>query len=129
MAINVDQDAAARRESAGIHPELIWKGDTYELPVELPIDCVRALGRLSRASKSKDGEKIQDGLVAVMENLLTDEDFKRFMRGRPSISDISAVVAGIPEEYGIQAGESTASPKSSRTTSARPKPASDQPTE
>jgi len=119
--MNLDEERAARREAAGMNPELVFGGEKFVLPVELPIDAVKALGSLSKASKAKDSEGIQNALVATVEGLLDEEQLKAFMSHRPSIGDLAALVAGIPAEYGIETGESQAAAKPSRTTSRQPK--------
>lgn len=108
MTIDLDQARAARAEEKKIAPTMKFGGKDYVLPVELPVEVIREMGRLAEASKNKDGEAITTALLHAMEELL-GPDYPEFMANRPSVNDLSAIVAAIPEEYAIESGESSGS--------------------
>jgi hypothetical protein len=120
VAINLDEQRAVRREAAGIHPTLTVGGREYDLPVELPVEAIRHLKSLAEATKKKDGDAITDALLGALEAMLGRE-FAEFMTNGPSIQDLAAVVSGIPAEYGMELGESSASPTPVKSTTARPR--------
>lgn len=108
MGININTERAKRAEETPRAPTL--EADrVYILPVELPVDTVSAMARMSRASKEKDGEGITTALTDAIKALLGD-DWDEFAKAnRPSVQDLSVIVAGIPAEYGIGQGESKGS--------------------
>lgn len=125
MGINLDEARAARREAQKEIPEpIVFNGVEFELPLELPITCVHWMTKLGVASEKKDGEGITKALVGTVEALFSAETCERFMAFNPSLEDLLAVVEGLPEEYGLTAGESTASAEPSKTTTSRSRPAS-----
>ena len=125
--IDLDEARVARREEAKIKPTITFGGRVYELPAELPIVATENLKKLAAATKAKDGDAITAALLGAIEALLGDE-YADFLKNSPSINDLAAVVEGIPAEYGLTLGESPASEKPSKSTTARPKPRSAKPT-
>lgn len=121
MGIDLDEARIARREASKRAPTLKFGGNTYELPFELPIEAVMAMGRLGEASKVKDGSAITKALLEVMHEMMAEDVYKKFMAINPSVNDLSAIVAGIPSEYGIGSGESKGSDSPSTDTTERPK--------
>lgn len=96
-SINLDAARAARAEAAGEPVTLTFDSKDITLPVELPADF---------ALCAAEGD-----LRAAVVALLGDEAEWFFAR-RPSMDDVSALVKGAHEVYGVNEGESTASPSS-----------------
>lgn len=109
--INLDVKREERRKDKE-PSDIVLGGKSFLLPLELPLEVITKLGELSAASKKKDGAAISGILVSTMEVLLTADDFKTFMKLKPAVNDLSAIVEGIPEAYGLSVGESEASASS-----------------
>lgn len=130
MGIDLDAARAARREAKGKTPDPVtFMGETFVLPVELPIAAVRWFSKLGEASKAKDGIAITEALEAAVEAIFSATDFERFMALQPSLEDLSAIIEGVPGEYGMTAGEPQASDTSSKSTGTRSRRASKPATE
>lgn len=127
MGINLDEARAARREAEGKAPDpIVFGGQEFVMPVELPVEAINWMVRLADLSgKKNNGIAIKEALEGVIRGLLTDDDLGRFMSLKPSIEDLTAVVEGVPAEYGFEdVGESQASAPSSETTGTQSRPAS-----
>jgi len=120
LSIDLDAARAARREARGEAPTVTFGGETFALPVELPFEIAEVGQRLNAATTSTD---VAEAMHDAMRMLLAD-DYDRFMALRPSLQDLTALVEGIPGEYGISTGESRASRRSSRSSTDRSRPTS-----
>jgi len=86
VVIDLDAAAAARRETIGEGPVVIWKGDELRFPAELPAEA---------ALRLEAGE-----LAAGIKELL-GESAERFFAGKPSLDDLEALVEGLANAYGV----------------------------
>lgn len=120
MAIDLDEARAARREERGEAPKIIFEGTEFTLPVELPIEAVAAISALAKAGTAQDGDAVLGALQEVAKSVL-GEGYETFMAHAPSIADLSALVQGLPAEYGLGLGESSASEGTSENTTDPPK--------
>jgi len=108
--LDLDAARAARAEARGEPPTITIGGETFTLPVELPMRYVWTL---------VDGDDI-DAL-----KVLFDSQIDRFLATDPTREDILALVAGVPKLYGLGTpGESSASAGSSSGGSNRSRPTS-----
>ena len=125
--INLDEARVARREEAKDAPTLKFGGTEYELPVELPLETVEALGGLAKAGLDSDGAAVTAALLATVRSLVGSR-FDEFMEDKPSLLDLTSLVEGIASEYGASLPESSASEEPSESTTEPPKQHSAQPT-
>lgn len=109
--IDLDAARAARAETEDGAHDVVLGGQHFALPAELPF----AVGNLWAENKTKEGL-----------DMLLGDDAEAFWALRPSVADVTALVAGLAEEYGFGggAGESSASNGSSPNTSSRSRPTS-----
>lgn len=122
--IDLDAAKAARRETLGEAPVVIWQGATFELPVELPFDTGEAL--LTFLEDTEAGAAAVFADVRAILRPLLGARFEEFMAGHPAMGDLIEFMRGLPQEYGFtDLGESVASERSSTTTSRPQKPRSE----
>ncbi len=121
MAVDLDAAKAARREAKGEGPTVVFGGETFTLPVEMPFEIVEELGRLQSAGE--DGALAGQAVLSVV-RLLLGEQYKAFMAHRPSMDDLTELANGAMREYGTGRGESLASKRSSGNTTGRSRPTS-----
>lgn len=150
-----DFDAAKREEEQPDGIRLTFKGETFILPAELPLDIFDALlsekldltGIFTELLNSEDDA---DGFVAVLKllidrptlpkalldaihacfaSLFGEEDYARFRKLRPSIKDVVRIGRGLLERYGMSLGEAFASRDSSEAAGATSKEPSNSITE
>jgi len=132
-----DMDAARREEECPDGIRLVYKGEEFILPAELPIDIFDALlsddldltGIFTELLNSEDEDVMKavlkllidrpslpkvllDAIHACFRSLFGDEDYPRFRRLRPSIKDVVRLARGLFERYGTSLGEAFASPDS-----------------
>lgn len=105
--IDLDAAAEARAANRGEPIEVVFKGDTFELPAELPADFLELIA--------------DDRLTPAMVSLLGEEEAVRFMGHKPSVEDLIEFAQGIAAEYGFPGGlgNSLASGAGSSNTSSR----------
>lgn len=114
--LNLDAARAARAEVAGEPPVIVFGGERFTLPRELPADF---------ALRAAAGD-LQDALSALFDD--DDATRERFWALKPSLNDVLALVEGIGGLYGFDGlGESSASGDSSATTSSPSRPTSPAP--
>jgi hypothetical protein len=108
MAINLDAAKAARREAIKEQPTITYGGRSWELPIELPLETAVVIADLQGAM---DGEGSEAAMLfrQVVTSLLGDTEGAKFMEMQPSIQDVSALIIGLVDEYGLTVGESEAS--------------------
>jgi hypothetical protein len=108
--LDLDAARAARAEARGEPPTVTLGGETFTLPVEIPMRYIWAL---------VEGDDM-DALKVLFNGQLD-----RFLATEPSGQDIVALVAGVPKLYGMASqGESPASAGSSSNGSSRSRPTS-----
>lgn len=135
--LDLDAEAAqraAKRETNGQHPEpMTFRGETFELPIELPWLFSRALTRVGRleeqidearvppsASKAKQaaaaakmdtlGRQMIEALEQAATALIGEDGLERFIRLGATRADVVALINGGPQQIAaISAGESPAS--------------------
>lgn len=93
-AARAARDAARAEAKAETH-ELVFKGQAFELPVELPYAVAEAL-------QESDARR-------ALAELLGEEHGRTFFELRPSSKDMEAFAAGLVELYRTSPGESLAS--------------------
>lgn len=99
---DLDQARAARREAQGEPPQFTFGGETFTLPIEIPLAVADAF------TKSNI-----DGLEA----LFGKEQWERFLAHDPTDADLGALAPWMDEIYGFgDLGKSSPSPKSSKRT-------------
>jgi len=133
-----DMDAARREEECPDGIKIVYKGEEFILPAELPIDIFDALlsddldltGIFTELLNSEDEDVMKavlkllidrptlpkamlDAIHACFRSLFGDEDYPRFRGLRPSIKDVVRLARGLFERYGTSLGEAFASPDSS----------------
>lgn len=145
-APGIDLDAAIRES---LYPEGIpvpYKGTTYVLPAELPLDVLDPLldpefdliGLLKLAVDGDDdadlGEvlidvlfkrpglplEIRDTIFGCLQLLFGEEQWKQFQSNRPGLTTIATLIKGIFKVYGVSLGEAFASLSSSVSDGATP---------
>jgi len=111
--IDLDAARAARQEASGEGPVIVWGGQDYTLPAEIPFETAEELSRLEAAHAAENDVEATDAIIKAISSLLGAEQYERFAAGRPSVDDMAALVDGLSEAYGFeQPGESPASPAS-----------------
>lgn len=90
MARVIDLDAAraARAEAQGEKPTIVFGGETWTLPAELP-------WAVAEAATAGDGAA---ALKAI--ELLLGEQWPAFKKHNPTLADIMVIVEGIGDIYG-----------------------------
>lgn len=115
MPVDLDELGAARREALKEPHEVKFKGETFRLPDELDariLDFVRQFG--GAASIADDPEKLREATEAIgtLSDVLLGDSAEGFMALHPSVMDLMALIDAMPKEYGMDEGESPASPPS-----------------
>lgn len=95
MGIDLDAARAARREAQKAAPEFTLGGQTFHLPVEMPLVALDLIGGLQTA------ENAGSLLGPVLEALLGPEDWQRFLAVRPTLDDMVALAEHLWPEYGL----------------------------
>lgn len=93
--------AAARAEAKEQAVVVRLGGEDYDLPAELPLDVIGALGSL--------GSGELDGLQSSIEALLGPDNWPKIQKLGLSLPDALELLQGIAELYGVDPGESQAS--------------------
>lgn len=109
--IDLDAARAARAELDEQGPEIVFKGQRFPLPAEMPF----SVAELWYKGDTKAGL-----------NLLLAERAEAFWELEPTVQDAQALIRGVSQEYGFGGGspESSASNGSSPSTSSRSRPTS-----
>jgi hypothetical protein len=107
--IDLDALKAQRAEALAEPHELVFGGQTFQLPAELPGDYIFV-----------DREDLQ----TAFRLLLGEEQWAAFLALKPTISDFKALTEAIPELYGLTVPNSSGSATSSRSTGTRSRPTS-----
>lgn len=106
----VDLDVAriARAEKRGESPTVKFRGETFELPDELPFEIVDGIGQLGTAQKGNDGARAAEIVADIARSLFCDR-YEEFLKLGPSMADVAALLDGVVAAYGTSLGESEAS--------------------
>lgn len=121
--MDLDKARAARREAAKIHPEVIFGGEKFELPLEMPYSVVKAMMGLTTLKGQEGVQKatiVNQVMDTIMKNLL-GKNIDRFNALTPSYEDLFALMDGLLEEYGINVGELSASVPQLKKSTRRPR--------
>lgn len=103
--MDLDKKRAARKREAKKEPVTVkFGGKLFQLPIELPFECVIELASLATQDDA-DAPRIFTG---VLQKLL-GKQYDEFMALGPSMTDVMELVGGLAEAYGISQGESPAS--------------------
>jgi hypothetical protein len=116
----LEQIDRAERDADGalVGPELKFKGETFVLVDEIPLDVVVALGEIDETDKPGMA-KI---MVRTIRILFADGDWERFLALKPTMNNLMQMYGQVFAAYaGLTPGESAASAKSSRGTGTRPR--------
>lgn len=108
--LDLDALAAERAEARGEPPTLQFKGETFTLPVELPVAVAEAW--------------ITNADAFTFGKTLLGEEWDRFYALEPSQDDVFALSGRLSVLYGVTEGESSASGEPSPSTSGRSRPTS-----
>lgn len=94
--IDLDAARAARAEAQGEENTVLLGGDTFTLPLELPIEL---------------GDFLVSGRVgAFIEALLGEEQWTKFASHKPTLNDLKVLAEQLAPLYGFESpGESPAS--------------------
>ena len=92
--INLDEARAARAEAAGEPVALVFDGQTFTLPIEMPADF---------ALLAADN-RFREAVAALI-----GPDAEKFFALRPSMADLTELASAAGEVYGINQGEAGAS--------------------
>jgi hypothetical protein len=137
---DLDDDArtrAAAREGRGDSVTFRFRGETYALPVELPIDVLEPVRTLDIGAllvaivPDEKGEvsvseilsllirnptlptDVTTAIGEAMRRLFGEDQYARFWAARPSVHDLRALAQKLGSAYGVSLGESTRSPDTS----------------
>ena len=110
--VDLNKVRAARLEKKGPGPLVEFGKHKLQCPPEVPFMVLEAFGRMESAQSEASAEKSSGALLDAIHELLGDDQFKKFMDERPATEDMAAFLEGVLSEYGVEAGESSASPES-----------------
>jgi len=111
--VDLNKLRAARLEGKGPGPTVDFGRHTFQCPPEVPFMVVEAFSRLEVLQEKEDGNGSATALLDAVRGLLGEKQFKMYMAQNPSTEDMSDLIEGVFTEYGLTAGESSASPESS----------------
>lgn len=94
--IDLDKARKARREAKGEGPKVKFGGKTYELAPEIPFSVLEALRDLTNPDTADEG-------LVNMTKALLGRHYKAFVKMEPTVEDVSELLGGVMEEYGINA--------------------------
>lgn len=114
MPIDLDAMRAARDEvmTDRPRPQVVFGGETFDLPHELPFAVFLRLGEMRRIAKAENVEDKAaslDLMSSIMHDIFGD-DTERFLAQRPSFDDIAALLEALFDQYELDAPESPAPP-------------------
>lgn len=123
FVVDLDAARAIRREANKQPPKVVLGGQTFLLPIELPLEASLLLADMSEADEGQAAKAI----MSMVEILLGDQA-EAFLANKLSGDDLKAFLYGVLPAYGFGAagdlGESQASESSSPSTSRPSKPTS-----
>jgi hypothetical protein len=112
--IDMDAARAARREAEKVTPTVRFGGQSFVLPVELPVGVLRVARDLTKGTSITE---MADVTMEMARVLLGDEQYARFENVHPSFEDLDFFLRHTLATYGVTLGESSASTGRSRRTS------------
>jgi hypothetical protein len=110
--VDLNKMRAARLEKKGKGPVVKFGKNTLQCPAEVPFMVVEAFGRMDLAQSENNGTQVAGPLLDVLKALFGLEQFELFMAENPSAEDMGDLLTAVLREYGIEEGESEASPTS-----------------
>lgn len=145
--IDLDQLAGRREATEPDGIPVKFKGQTFMLPAELPVDAFdplmddgRGVLELAREIIARDGGivtsvattllepgnllRVRGAVEAVFAQLFGPDEYAGFKALRPSFADYARIVQGLRRLYGVSLGEAFASLTSSGTGGATSNPTS-----
>lgn len=120
--LDLDARRAARREAASEPVSFTFGGETFDLPVEMPVAAIELVAGVDVEALSD--EQAVGLIVPILRALLGPEQWARFSTHSPTLEDVSDLSDYIWESYGISPQTPSQSPPSARATGARSKPTS-----
>lgn len=108
VTINLDAAKAARAEILKDEeaPSVLFGGETFSLPFELPFGVFLRLAELKK--EGADGDDALETMRTVMRSLFGDRT-DEFLDLAPSLDDMLALVSMLVESYEVELPESSAS--------------------
>lgn len=112
--INLDELRAARREANAEPIVFILSGERFQLPVELPFEAAEKLADMASTDDDPDAVRRQLTAIVGLMKALLGSDWDRFLAldPKPSMKDIEAIADKVLSTYGVDSGNSPASPTS-----------------
>jgi hypothetical protein len=110
--VDLNKARAARLEKKDPGPVVEFGPHKLQCPPEVPFMVLEAFGRMQQAQKEDSGDIAASAMLDAVHALLGEKGFKLFMGESPATEDIGAFLEGVLGEYGLDAGESPASPSS-----------------
>lgn len=117
--LDLDARRAARREAAQEGPQFTFAGETFTLPVEMPLAALDVVSGVD-ADALTPQEAVQM-FVPLMRGLLGKADWQRFTALEPSIEDMVDLAEWAWTEYGLDPQKPSQSTPPARATGARSK--------
>jgi hypothetical protein len=140
---NVDLDVVSevQRELAGEEsPTITYKGETFELPTDLPLDAVEIMAEISERVVAIDAIEKADGKHAAniasaglgrlylrLGEALLEDEWERFRKLRPGLGilaelavSIDTLYPALPEELGSGKGSSSSGSSGKGSRPSRP---------
>lgn len=110
--LDLNKLRAARFEAKGEGPTVKFGKNTFTCPPEVPFMVVEAFGRMESAEENASGFEAATAILDAVRRLIGDDQYAKFMAEDPSTEDIVEFLTGIMNLYGVEPGESPASPES-----------------
>ena len=110
--LDLNKLRAARFEAKGEGPTVKFGKHTFVCPPEVPFMVVEAFGRMENAENNSSGFEAAGAILDAVRRLIGNDQFDKFMAEDPSTEDIADFLTGVMNLYGVEPGESPASPES-----------------
>lgn len=113
--LNLDAARAARREAAGEPVSFVLGGETFDLPVEMPLEALDYVAQLPTA----DNAAVL--LAPLLRAMIGEDEWPRFMAQKPTLDDMLALSDHLWTEYGVDPSKPSQSGPPARGTGKRSK--------
>ncbi len=110
--VDLNKMRAARLEKLGEGPVVQFGKNEFQCPPEVPFMVVEAFGRMANAQDDETGYAASTAILDAVRRLIGQEQFDKFVEENPSVEDFQEFLTGAMNEYGVEPGESEASPES-----------------